>query len=154
VKGRKRHIAVDTQGLLLTVVVHPASVQDRDGAVLVLSDLLGRFPRLHHVWADAGYRGKLVKWVTETLGWSLEIVKHWWTGRTGFWVGPGRPEPPPIPAGFVPLPRRWVVERTFAWLTTNRRLVVEYDELPTSSEARVYLAMLRLMIARLARPAS
>jgi putative transposase len=68
VKGRKRHITVDTQGLLLTVVVHPADRQDRDGAVLVLSDLLGRFPRLHHLWADAGYRGKLVKWVTKQLG--------------------------------------------------------------------------------------
>jgi len=151
VKGRKRHIAVDTQGLLLTVVVHPANIQDRDGAVLVLSDLLHRFPRLHHLWADAGYRGKLVKWVTQTLGWTMEIVKHWWTGRTGFWVGPGQ-EPPVIPTGFVPLPRRWVIERTFAWLTTMRRLVVEYDELPISSEARVYLAMIRLMTTRIARP--
>ena len=83
-KGRKRHIMVDTQGLLLTVVVHPANIQDRDGAVLVLSDLLSRFPRLHHLWADAGYRGKPVKWVTEILGWSMEIVQQWWTGKTGF----------------------------------------------------------------------
>jgi transposase len=83
----------------------------------------------------------------------MEIVKHWWTGRTGFWVAPGQ-EPPVIPTGFVRLPRRWVVERTFAGLTTNRRLVVEYDELPTSSEARVYLAMIRLMTTRLARPIS
>jgi putative transposase len=154
VKGRKRHLAVDTEGFVLTVVVHAADLQDRDGAVLVLSDLVGRFPRLRHIWADAGYRGKLVLWVSTFLGWTLEIVKHWWAGRTGFWVGPGRPEPPPIPTGFVPLPHRWIVERTFAWLTTNRRLVVEYDELPTSSEARVYLAMSRLMIARLARSAS
>jgi putative transposase len=153
VKGRKRHPAVDTQGYVLTVVVHPANIQDRDGAVAVLSDLVGRFPRLQHIWADAGYRGKLVPWVKETLGWTVEVVKHWWTGRTGFWVGPGQ-EPPTIPAGFVPLPRRWVVERTFAWLSTNRRLVVEYDELPTSSEARVYLAMSRLMLTRLARTAS
>jgi putative transposase len=153
VKGRKRHLAVDTQGNVLTVVVHAADIQDRDGAVLVLSDLLDRFPRLRHIWADAGYRGKLVTWVQDTLGWTLEVVKHWWTGRTGFWVGPGRPEPPPIPSGFVPLPHRWIVERTFAWLITNRRLVVEYDELPSSSEARVYLAMSRLMITRLARSA-
>jgi len=149
VKGRKRHILVDTQGLLLKVLVHTANIQDRDGAQLLLADLPQRFPRLSHLWADAGYRGKCVTWVQETLGWSMEIVKHWWTGRTGFWVGPGQ-EPPVIPAGFVPLPRRWVVERTFAWLTTNRRLVVEYDALPSSSEARVYLAMIRLMTKRLA----
>lgn len=148
-KGRKRHILVDTQGLLLKVLVHTANIQDRDGAQLLLADLPQRFPRLSHLWADAGYRGKCVTWVQETLGWSMEIVKHWWTGRTGFWVGPGQ-EPPVIPAGFVPLPRRWVVERTFAWLTTNRRLVVEYDALPSSSEARVYLAMIRLMTKRLA----
>lgn len=151
-KGRKRHILVDTQGLLLKVLVHTANLQDRDGAQLLLADLPHQFPRLSHVWADAGYRGKCVAWVKETLGWTMEIVKHWWTGRTGVWTGPGH-EPTPIPAGFVPLPRRWVVERTFAWLSTNRRLVVEYDALPTSSEARVYLAMIRLMLKRLARDA-
>jgi putative transposase len=151
VKGRKRHVAVDTEGHVLTVVVHPANMQDREGTVLVLSDVLGRFPRLQHIWADAGYWGKLVTWVKDTLGWTMEIVKHWWTGLSGFWVGPGQ-EPPQIPRGFIPLPRRWVVERTFAWLTTNRRLVVEYDELSASSEARVYLTMIRLMVARLTRP--
>jgi len=135
--------------LLLNVVVHAANIQDRDGAQLVLVNLPQRFPRLSHLWADAGYRGKCVTWVQETLGWSMEIVKHWWTGRTGFWTGPGH-EPTQIPPGFVPLPRRWVVERTFAWLTTNRRLVVEYDVHPSSSEARVYLAMIRLMTKRLA----
>ncbi len=144
---------MDSQGLVLNVIVHPANIQDRNGAVFVLRDLLYRFPRLQHIWADAGYRGKLVSWVQATLGWTVEIVKHWWTGRAGFWVGPGQ-EPPAIPSGFVPLPRRWVVERTFAWLTTNRRLVVEYDELAESSEARVYLAMSRLMTTRLARLAS
>ena len=152
-KGRKRHIAVDTQGLLLKVVVHTADIQDRDGARLVLGDLPLQFPRLHHLWADAGYRGKLVTWVRETLGWSMEIVKHWWTGVAKVWVKDGQ-EPPERPVGFVPLPRRWVVERTLAWLTTNRRLVVEYDELATSSEARVYLAMIRLMTTRLARYSS
>ena len=152
-KRRKRHIAVDTQGFLLGVVVHLASIQDRDGALLVFRELFQRFPRLHHFWADAGYRGKPVKWATDVFGWTMEIVKHWWTGRTGFWVGPGQ-EPPAIPTGFVPLPHRWIVERTFAWLTTNRRLVVEYDELPESSEARVHLAMSRLMTTRLARLAS
>ena len=144
---------MDTQGLLLKVVIHTADIQDRDGARLVLSQLPQQFPRLRHLWADAGYRGKLVTWVRDTLGWTMEIVKHWWTGVAKVWVKDGQ-DPPERPVGFVPLPRRWVVERTFAWLTTNRRLVVEYDELPTSSEARVSLAMIRLMTKRLARSSS
>jgi putative transposase len=94
-------------------MVHAANIQDRDGARLVLVDLPYRFPRVSHLWADAGYRGKCVTWVQETLGWSMEIVKPWWTGRTGVWVGPGQ-EPPVIPPGVVPLPRCWVVERTVA----------------------------------------
>ncbi len=91
--------------------------------------------------------------VRDTLGWTMEIVTHWWTGVAKVWVKDGQ-DPPERPAGFVPLPRRWVVERPLAWLTTNRRLVVEYDELATSSEARVYLAMIRLMTTRLARYSS
>ena len=148
--GRKRHIVVDTLGLVLRVVVHTADIQDRDGAYPVLAPLPKRFPRLQHLWADAGYRGKLIEWIQQTLGWSVEIVKHWWTGLRYVWVAPGQ-EPPERPRGFVPLKWRWIVERTFAWLLTNRRLVAEYDFLPTSSEARVYLAMIRLMTRRLAR---
>ena len=100
VKGRKRHLVVDTMGLLLAVAVHPADLQDRDGARLVLARLQGRFPRLQHLWADAGYAGpKLGDWVRETTDWTLAIVRR---------AEPG--------AGFQVLPRRWVVERTFAWL--------------------------------------
>jgi len=99
VKGRKRHIVVDTLGLILAVVVHAANIQDRDGAKLVLARLAGGFPRLRLIWADGGYAGKLVGWVMEHQGWTVAIVKRA--------VGE---------KGFVVLPRRWVVERTFGWL--------------------------------------
>ena len=103
--GRKRHIIVDTIGLLLAVVVHPADIQDRDGAKLVISKLKGRFPRLRLIWADAGYAGQLVDWVMSLSGWALEIVRR-----------------PRDSHQFEVLPRRWVVERTFAWLGRCRRL--------------------------------
>jgi putative transposase len=92
-------------GLLLAVVVHPANIQDRDGAKLVIDKLIGRFPRMRLVWADAGYAGKLVEWVWALTGWALEIVKR-----------------PRDSHRFQVLPRRWVVERTFAWLSRCRRL--------------------------------
>jgi putative transposase len=144
---------VDTQGWLLAACVHTANIQDREGAQLVLAPLRGGFPRLAVIWADAGYRGQCVLWVAEHLQVRLEIVKHWWTGRSGVWVAPGQ-APPVKPSGFVPLPHRWIVERTFAWFLTNRRLVVDFDALPTSSEARLYLCMIRLMLRRLARAQS
>ena len=103
--GRKRHIAVDTMGLLLAVVVHAANIQDRDGAGLVIGKLTGRFHRLRLLWADDGYAGKLVNWVMEQAGWTLEIVRR-----------PNRQHT------FLVLPRRWVVERTLAWLGRCRRL--------------------------------
>ena len=92
-------------GLLLAVVVHPANIQDRDGAKLVIDKLTGRFPRMRLVWADAGYAGKLIEWVWALTGWALEIVKR-----------------PRDSHRFQVLPRRWVVERTFAWLSRCRRL--------------------------------
>jgi putative transposase len=133
VKGRKRHIIVDTLGLLLAVVVHSAKVQDRDGAKLVLAKLSGRFPRLKLLWADGGYAGQLVEWVLAFGGWVLEIVK--------------RPEGA---KGFQVLPRRWVVERTLAWLGRYRRLSKDYEALPQTSEAFIYIAMIHLMLRRLA----
>ena len=134
VKGRKRHILVDTMGLLLMVVVHAASIQDRDGAKLVLEQAQQRFPRLAQIWADGGYAGKLVQWVKDTYQKTLEIVKRS-EKATGFQV----------------LPRRWVVERTFGWLGRYRRLAKDYECLPHSSEAMVQVAMIRLMLVRLAR---
>ncbi len=135
VKGRKRHLAVDTLGLLLAVVVHSAALQDRAGAKLVLAALAaGGFPRLRLVWADGGYRGKLVAWVREHCGWLLQIVKRNDDVK-----------------GFQVLPRRWVVERTFAWLGRYRRLSKDYEYLTASSEAMIYVAMIHLMLVRLAR---
>ncbi len=119
-------------GLLLDVVVHPANIQDRDGAKLVISKLTGRFPRLELVWADGGYAGKLVEWVRDFAGWTLEIVK--------------RPRESP---GFEVLPRRWVVERTLAWLGRSRRLSKDYETLTETSEAWIHIAMIHLMLRRL-----
>ena len=131
-KGRKRHIVVDTMGLLLAVVVHPADIQDRDGAKLVLSKLLGRFPRLQLIWADSAYAGQLVNWAFALGGWLVEVVKRARNSHS-----------------FEVLPRRWVVERTLGWLGRNRRLSKDYEELPESSEAWVYIAMIHLMLKRL-----
>lgn len=133
--------------------MHPADIQDRDGATLVVAPLVGRFPRLAVIWADAGYRGKCMERLQAILPVRVEIVKHWWTGISTVWGASGK-EPPEKPVGFVPLPHRWIVERTFAWFLTNRRLVVDFDELPTSSAARLYLCMIRIMLRRLTRAKS
>jgi putative transposase len=125
---------VDTLGLLLVIVVHAANIQDRDGAQLVFERAKGRFPRLSLIWADGGYRGKLVQWVKDTCGLVLEIIKR-----------------NPLVKGFQVLPRRWVVERTFGWLNRFRRLAKDYERTPGSSAAHVQIAMIRLMLARLAR---
>jgi len=124
---------VDTLGLILAVVVHAASVQDRDGAKLVLAKLVGWLPRLKLIWADGGYAGKLVEWVKALGGWTLEIVKR--SDKL---------------AGFVVLPRRWIVERTFGWLGRCRRLSKDYEWQTPSSEAMIYIAMISLMLHRLA----
>jgi putative transposase len=146
-KGRKRHLLVDTLGLVLLAVVHPADVTDRDGARLLLTKALAAtFPRLTHLWADAGYRGALVAWLTDTLGWTVAIVKH----RSRWVRVPIGEEPPPWPEGFQVLPRRWVAERTFAWLSRNRRLSKDYEGLPATTEAWIYAAMCRLLLHRLA----
>lgn len=137
IKGRKRHLAVDTMGLLLAVVVHCAGIQDRDGAKWVCEKLHGKFPRLRLSWADGGYAGELVAWVASFADWMLEIVKRRNDGT-----------------GVVVLPRRWVVERPFAWLSQCRRLSKDYEETPASSEAWIRLAMIHLMVRRLASDAS
>jgi putative transposase len=134
--GRKRHILVDTQGLLVAAVVHPADEQDRDGGRLALERATGRAPRASKLWPDAGYRGEFVRWAERETGWDVEIVAR----REGA-------------VGFEVQPRRWVVERTFGWLGRNRRLSKDYEELPESEEAILYLAMTRLLLRRLA-PAS
>lgn len=144
--GRKRHILVDTTGLLLKAHVHAADITDRDGAQLLLERLTGAFPRLEHMWADMGYRGKIIEWIKEHLGWTVEIVKQ---PRRWFRVPEGE-EVPFVPA-FVVLPRRWVVERTFAWIGRYRRMSKDYEYLTEMSEAMIYAAMIRLMLKRLAQ---
>jgi putative transposase len=134
VKGRKRHILVDTMGLLLMVVVHAANIQDRDGAKLVLEKAKGKYSRLQLIWADGGYSGKLIGWVKETCNWILEIVKRSDDVK-----------------GFQVHPRRWVVERTFGWQGRYRRLSKDYEGLPETSEAMIYGTMIHLMVKRLAR---
>jgi putative transposase len=119
-------------GHLLKVVVHPANVQDRDGAWEVFEAMAGHFRRLTLVWADQGYSGDLEDLCDFAYGWRLEVVKR---------------EPQ---RGFVLLPRRWVVERTFAWLSTFRRLTRDFEQLATVSETWIYLAMSRLLLRRLA----
>lgn len=145
--GRKRHLLVDTLGLVLKAVVHPANISDREGARLVLGSLDGQFPRLQHVWLDAGYTGSLEDWITEHLGWTVKIVKR---PRRWVWV-PKDVEPPAMPEGFQVLPRRWVVERTFAWLGRFRRLSKDYEALTETSETFIYAAMSYVMLRRLAQ---
>ena len=157
--GRKRHVLVDTEGLLLALSVHPADIMDRDGIKLVLAERVrARLPRMRLLWLDAGYngRGKGKDWVEQTTGWRVETVKAIHRYKR-YWV-PNDIPPEQIdwsqylPApGFHVIPRRWVVERTFAWLSHNRRLSKEYERLTTTSEAWIYLAMSRLMLRRLAR---
>ena len=145
--GRKRHLLVDTGGLVLEAVVHPANIADRVGAGLVLETITTRYPTLRHLWVDAGYTGQAVRRVTQDEGLALHVVH-----RPRRWVRvPADQEPPPLPTGFPVLPRRWVVERTFAWLGRYRRLSKDYEGLPATEEAWIYLAMSSLMLARLAQ---
>ncbi len=125
VSGIKRHVLVDTLGLLLKIMVLTADIQDRDGARTLLEKIKGFLPRLQKIWADGGYAGALVDWVQQTCGWILEIVKR-----------------SDLVKGFEVLPHRWIVERTFGWFNRARRLSKNYERLTASSEAMVYLAML------------
>lgn len=135
INGRKRHILVDTLGMILAVLVTPASVQDRDGARQLMGLLKHCFSYIQVIWADGGYAGQLVGWL-----WNLrthhrirlEIVKRSEGQR-----------------GFVVLPKRWIVERTFAWLIKCRRLRCDYEQLTATSEAMIHIAMIRLMLRRL-----
>ena len=132
--GRKRHIAVDTGGLLLAVLVTMAGIQDRDGGHRLLAPLRERFSTVTLVWADGGYAGRLVTWAKNVLALSVQVVK-----RTDDL------------AGFRVLPRRWVVERTFGWISKHRRCVRDYETLPEHHEAMVYISMIMVMSRRLAR---
>jgi transposase len=162
VRGRKRHLLVDTEGLVLKAKVHSAKISDRDGLRLLLESARSEIPRLSHLWLDAGYQGRGKDWVEKVLGLSVEIVRR-----------PPKPVPEEVARiwaqewakedqkvdwhklmpsrGFVVLPHRWVVERTFSWLGQNRRMSKDYERLCATSEAFVYAAMTRVMVRRLAR---
>jgi putative transposase len=163
VRGRKRHLLVDTEGLVLKAKVHSAKIPDQEGLRLLLESAHSRgVSHLEHLWLDAGYEGRGKRWVEETLDLSVEIVRRppkpipekvarvWaeeWAkeGRKVDWQ---RLMPP---RGFRVLPRRWVVERTFSWLSQNRRMSKDYEKLTATAEAFIYAAMTRLMVRRLAR---
>ncbi|MFC4456109.1 IS5 family transposase [Deinococcus sonorensis] len=149
VSRRKRHILVDTLGLLLNVVVHPANIQDRDGGKFVLAGIKQRYPQLEKVWADQGYTGGFLKWAKEQPGLLGEVVYPWWRQVQRY--TPELVEHLGVYKTFNVLPRRWVVERTFAWLGRNRRLSKDYEALSETTEMLVYLAMIRLMLRRLVR---
>ena len=154
--GRKRHLLVDTQGFLLAVKVHAANLTDRLGARLLLQKLQGRFPRLCHLFADSGYTGPLLEWITLHLGWQTEIVSQplnkppqQWEWEAVLLDGEIVPRPKPKGRGFQLQHHRWKVERTFAWLIRFRRLARDYEGLPSSSEALIQIASIRLFLTRL-----
>ena len=162
VRGRKRHLLVDTEGLVLKAKVHSAKVPDQGGLRLLLRSARSELSNLKHLWLDAGYEGRGRRWAQDLLGLSVEVVRK-----------PAKPVPEEVaqtwaeewakegetidwqrlmpPRGFRVLPRRWVVERTFSWLSQNRRMSKDYERLCASAEAFVYAAMIRLMARRLAR---
>jgi putative transposase len=135
VTGRKRHIVTDTNGLLVGAVVHGADIQDRDGAPLVLASIRVAFPWLRHIFADGGYAEDKLETALATMGkWTMEIIKRSDTAK-----------------GFVLLPRRWVVERTFAWFGRNRRLAKDFEASIETATAWLFAASVKLITRRLAR---
>jgi len=164
VKGRKRHLLACTEGFVLKAKVMSAKVMDYEGIKVLLNRAKGLFARLSHLWMDGGYTGedKGAHWVQKTFGWSVQIVSR-----------PRKPAPEEVlmawarewakegvktdwqklmpPRGFVVLPRRWVVERTFSWIDQQRRMSKDYERLTATSEAFIYVAMTRVMVRRLAR---
>lgn len=160
--GGKRHLLVDTLGMVLKARVRAADPQDRAAVPLVLEDAAREFPRLEHPWVDRGYTGAGKEWIEERLGWSVEVVKHPPKAR-GEWQPRGDLDdlstvwfewvrPPPEPKRFRgPLPRRWVAERTIGWLSRSGRMSEDYERLCQSSQAMIYAVMSRLMLRRLAR---
>ena len=134
-KGRKRHILVDVLGLIWGLAVTEADMSDRNGGIRMLLTVRGLAPRLKLIWADGGYRGQFVEWVQNWCGWLVEIVLR--SDKAN---------------GFEVLPKRWIVERTFAWLFNYRRLRYDYEYKPRNSEGMIYVAMIHIMARRLANP--
>jgi putative transposase len=137
IKGRKRHILIDMQGNLVHAVIHTADIQDRDGAPLVLAEIIHRFPWLRHVFADGGYAGDKLRQALRKIGksgWIIEIIKR-----------------PDRAKGFEALPRRWVVERTLAWLNRNRRLAKDFEQTIASATAWLLIASIQRFARRISR---
>lgn len=147
--GRKRHILVDTEGLLLAVVVHAASIPDRKGGQWVLEAAGNAFPRLQRIWADQGYTGTLARWAAQERGWTVQVVYP--ADRQLKRYAPDVLTDLGHKPGFHVIPRRWVVERTFSWFGRQRRLSKDYERLPSTEEVFIYLVGIRLLLARLAR---
>ena len=164
VSGRKRHVLVDTLGLVLRADVHTADLQERATVPRLLRGADRQSPRLTKVWLDRGYTGSGRAWIEQELGWTAEVVQHPPVGRGGFRGVPDATQPSGVRLERVParkirgfrgaLPRRWIVERTFAWLRHSRRFARGYERLPATDEALIYIAMARLMLRRLARAAA
>lgn len=136
IKGRKRHILTDTEGNLVHAVIHTADIQDRDGAPLVLAGIVNRFPWLRHLFADGGYAGDKLRDALQGIGtWTVQIIKRSERAK-----------------GFEVLPRRWVVERTLAWLSRNRRLAKDFEQTITSATAWLFIASVQLFARWITRP--
>ena len=136
-KGRKRHLVVDTLGLILAVSITAASVQDRDGAIPVLSEVSREYPTLERVWVDGAYNGAVIDRVRHQVNYEIEVVRR-----------------NDDVSGFVVLPRRWIGERTFGWLNRFRLLAKEYERSVEASRVNVFWAMSTIMLRRLTTPAS
>jgi transposase len=130
IKGRKRHIAVDTQGNLLAVIVHSAGIQDRVAARAIAMRLFCRFDTIKTIFVDGGYTGTLIDWAKEMFGYTVQVVKR--SDQKGFHI----------------LPKRWIVERTFAWLNWSRRLSKDYEIRPASAETMTHIAFAHLLLRR------
>jgi transposase len=152
VKGRKRHLVVDTLGLLLAVSVTAASVQDRDGAHPVIAATMAKYPNLEALFVDSGYAGQCAQTVSQCHDIAVQVVRHPGNKNVGRWVQPEQPDLFTVMAdatGFVVLAKRWVVERTHAWNERARRLVMHHDRLCCVSEAWVWLTEARILLRRL-----
>ena len=137
IKGIKRHVVVDVLGLLIGVMVHAGNIQDRDGAKLLILRVKDRLPRVTLIWADGGYQGQLVQWVEDETGWTLEIVKRTDDLST-----------------FKVLPHRWIVERTFAWLSYWRIMNRHHERKYDTAETIMRIAMTKNMLRYLSRNAT
>ena len=149
IAGRKRHILVDILGYLLAVVVHPANIPDRQGGKLLLDTLGSAFPRLQRIWADQGYTGGLIPWAAQQHNITLEVVYPAFRQLQRY--APDLAAELGDTPGFQVIPKRWIVERAFSWISRQRRMSKDYERLAGTAEAFIYLVGIRLLLARLAQ---